>query len=153
MQVKDIMTKQVITANEKMPVFELAELLFDKNLTGMPVVDEEKHVVGIVTEYDLLSREEHIHIPSFMKLWGQLKVAGDKKHKIKREINKILSLKVGDIMTRPVVSVSEETKVAEAARIFADEHINPLPVVDENGVLVGIVSRADIVKLFKKIEI
>jgi len=153
MQVQDIMTKDVITVTEDTPVFKVAENLFDKGLTGMPVVDDEKHVVGIITEYDLMSREEHIHIPSYMKLWGQFKLAGNKKHEIKHEIDKILHLKAEDIMTRPVVTVSGDTQVAEAARIFADEHINPLPVVDENGVLVGIVSRADVVKLFKNIEV
>lgn len=150
MQVKEIMTKDVVSVGENTPVGELATILFDKHITGMPVVDENNHVIGIITEYDLLSREEHIHVPSYMKLLGQFKVVGDKKHQIGHEIEQVLNLKASDIMTKPVVTVSPETAVAEAARIFADERINPLPVVDNDGVLAGIVSRADIVKLFKK---
>lgn len=149
MHTRDIMTKDVISVTIDTSVSEAANLLFDHNLTGMPVVDEDRHVIGMITEYDLLSRGEHIHIPSYMKLLSAFKIAGDKRA-IKQEIDKILSLKASDIMTHPVVTVSPDTEVTEAARIFADEHINPLPVVDEHGILVGIVSRADIVKLFKK---
>jgi len=152
MHVKDIMTTSVIHVTTETPVSQVADLLFDKNLTGMPVVDENKHVVGMITEYDLLSRQEHIHIPSYMKLLSQFKVAGDKRA-VKNEIDKILTLKASDIMTRPVVTISPETEVSEAARIFSDDRINPLPIVDSNGQLAGIVSRADIVKLFKTIHI
>ena len=150
MHVREVMTSEVISVNVDTPVSTVADLLFDKNLTGMPVLDETRHVVGVITEYDLLSRQEHIHIPSYMKLLGQFKVAGDKRV-IKGEIDKILGLKAADIMTKPVVTISPETEVAEAARIFSDDRINPLPVVDANGQLMGIISRADIVKLFKTI--
>ena len=152
MQVREIMTKEVISVKEDTPVSELARLLFDQHLTGMPVTDETGHIIGIITEYDLMSREERIHVPSYMKLLSQFKVVGDKKHSISREIEQVLNLQARDIMTKPVVTVSPETEVSEAARIFSDEHINPLPVVASDGALVGIISRADIVKLFKKAE-
>jgi len=152
MHVRDVMTSNVISVTTETPVSTVAELLFDKNLTGTPVVDENKHVVGMITEYDLLSRQEHIHIPSYMKLLSQFKVAGDKRM-IKTEIDKILSLRAADVMTKPVVTISPDTEVSEAARIFSDERINPLPVVDPNGQLMGIISRADIVKLFKSFHI
>lgn len=151
MHISDIMTQDVISITVDTPVSTVADLIFDKNLTGMPVVDPERHVVGIVTEYDLLSRGEHIHIPSYMKLLSQLKVAGDKGN-VQQSIEQIQSLKAEDIMTKPVVTISPETEVSEAARIFSEDRINPLPVVDTDGKLVGIVSRADIVKLFKSVR-
>lgn len=151
MTVRDIMTHDVINVQPDTPVSQIAELLFDKGLTGVPVVDAENHVQGIITEYDLVSRGEHIHIPTYMKLLAQFKAAGDKSA-VRHEINKVQSLRASDIMTHPVVTIGPDTEVAEAARIFADEHINPLPVVDTSGVLAGIVSRADIVKLFKTLD-
>lgn len=153
MKIQNIMTKETITVTEDTPVFEVAELLFDRNLTGMPVIDSECHVIGIITEYDLLSRSEHIHIPTYIKLLSQFKAAGSESSNIKKEINKIQELEARDVMTKPVVTVSPDTEVAEAARIFTDEHINPLPVVDGQGILVGIISRADIVKLFNLEEL
>jgi len=146
------MTKEVTSVTVSTPVSRVAELLFDGNLTGMPVLDAGGHVIGIITEYDLMSRQEHIHIPSYVKLLSQFKVAGDKRT-VKGEIDKILSLKASDVMSKPVVTISPETEVSEAARIFSEEHINPLPVVDRNGKLAGIISRADIVKLFKTIHV
>lgn len=151
MKVHEIMTKDVISINDEAPISQVAELLFDDNLTGVPVVDGSKHVIGILTEYDLLSRQDHIHIPTYMKLLSQFKIAKSDST-VQQEIAKVQSLKAKDIMTHPVVTISEQTDVSEAARIFADERINPLPVVDADGALVGIISRADIVKLFKLIH-
>ncbi len=151
MKVNEIMTRDVISIGADASISQVAELLFDDNLTGVPVVDEQKHVIGILTEYDLLSRQDHIHIPTYMKLLSQFKIAKSDKS-VQQEISKVQSLQASDIMTRPVVTISEDTDVSEAARIFADDRINPLPVVDHNGILVGIISRADIVKLFKLIH-
>lgn len=150
MQVKDIMTKKVITVKPDTPIYEVARLLFEQNLTGMPVIDESKKVVGIITEYDLMSRERHIHIPTFLDLMKEFKVRDT--HQIKKRIKAITQLQVKELMTQEVVRVSPDTEISQAAKIFADQHINPLPVVNETGQLVGIVSRADIVKLFETRE-
>lgn len=149
MKIEDVMTSSVISVTSDVPLSDIAENLFEKNLTGVPVVDDNNHVIGIITEYDLLSRQEHIHIPTYMKLLSQFRTAGNKSAQVEEQLAEIHSLKASDVMTRPVVTISSKTDVAEAARIFADERINPLPVVDEHGVLIGIISRADIVKLFR----
>jgi CBS domain-containing protein len=146
-RVSEIMTREVITVSPETPIHEVARLIFDRNLTGMPVVDGEGKVVGIITEYDLMSRSEHIHLPTYMNLLGQL---GGGNKQIAGAIEKIQHLEAKDVMTAEVVTVTPYLEVEKAADIFASQHINPLPVVEE-GRLVGIVSRADIVKLFKKI--
>lgn len=148
MHVSEIMTKEVITVTPETPIHEVASLIFDKNLTGMPVIDQFWHVVGIITEYDLMSRSEHIHLPTYLNLLKQL-TKGSNTKEISSSIQKIQSLAAKDLMTREVVTVAPETPIEDAAQIFADQHINPLPVV-KDGMLIGIVSRADIVKLFKK---
>jgi CBS domain-containing protein len=152
MRVAEIMTKEVITVQDDTPLMKVAELLFDRSLNGVPVIDKKRHVIGIITEYDLLSREEHIHIPSYVKLLSEFKIV-DRKNDVHRELNKVYHVHAKDLMTVPVVTIAPDTEVAEAARIFSEQRINPLPVVDREGRLVGIVSRADIVKLFKKITL
>jgi CBS domain-containing protein len=149
MKINNIMSKKVITVTVNSPLSEIADLLFNNKITGVPVVDENKHVIGIVTEYDLLSRNEHIHIPTYIKLLRNLKTAGNKKE-ITKKIQSVLSLKAEDIMTKPVVTIVPQTHISEVARIFTEKHINPLPVVNIKGVLVGIISRADIIRLFRK---
>lgn len=147
MQVKDIMTKKVITVHPYTPIHEVARLLFEYNLTGMPVVDDDQRIIGIITEYDLMSREKHIHIPTFLDLMREFKVKDDKN--IKNQIKAICQLEARHLMTSPVITVHLETEIKVAAQIFAEKHINPLPVVDKSNQLIGIISRADVVKLFQ----
>ena len=147
MQVKDIMTKKVITVKTNTPVYEVARLIFEEHLTGMPVVDENNQVLGIITEFDLMSREKHIHIPTFLDLIKEFKIKD--KGSVKDKLKEISKLEASHLMTSPVVTISPETEIKDTAKIFAEKHINPLPVVDKNNQLVGIFSRADIVKLFQ----
>jgi len=112
---KDIMTKRVVTVSPSTTVKELTELLAAKKISGVPVVDEQKRVVGIVTEADVLAHP------------------GAKT--------------VEEIMTKKVISVTPDTPVEEIAKLLAKKKIKRVPVIDK-GKLVGIVSRADIVKAF-----
>jgi CBS domain-containing protein len=113
---KDIMTKRVVTVSPYTTVKELTELLAAKKISGVPVVDEQKRVVGIATEADVLAHP------------------GAKT--------------VEEIMTKRVISVKPDTPVEEIAKLLAKKKIKRVPVIDEKGKLVGIVSRADIVKAF-----
>lgn len=148
MKVKEIMTKKVITARSDTPIAIIAELLWKNHFTGLPVVDNNLKVLGIVTEYDLLSRGEHIHIPSYIKFLKQFKAG--KTGEAKQEVKRIQSLLAKDIMTAPVVTVTPDTTVAESARIFSEKRINPLPVVNQAGKLTGIIARSDVIKLFSQ---
>jgi CBS domain-containing protein len=113
---KDIMTKRVVTVSPRTTVKELTELLAAKKISGVPVVDEQKRVIGIATEADVLAHP------------------GAKT--------------VEEIMTKRVISVKPDTPVEEIAKLLAKKKIKRVPVIDEKGKLVGIVSRADIVKAF-----
>lgn len=113
MTARDIMTREVVTVTPDTPVEELAKVLTDRRISGVPVVDEAGNVVGIATEADILAK-------------GRVG-------------------KVADIMTREVISVCEDTPIDEIARVLADKGIKRVPVLRE-GKLVGIVSRADIVR-------
>ncbi len=153
MLVKDIMTIDVIAVHPETTISKVASLLFYNNLTGMPVVDEDNKVIGIVTEYDLISPELGLHIPTYIKL---LKNVGgvDKDYKdLKKEIEKLAQASVKEVMTRDVITVTPDTTISSLVDIIMEHHINPIPVVDKEGRLVGIVSRADLVKLLKEIPL
>jgi CBS-domain-containing membrane protein len=107
-----IMTTNVVTVPETMPVREVAALLAERGLTGVLVVDPAGHVLGVVSEFDLLGR------------------AGTT---------------CGEIMSRQVISVSEETPVDEVAQLFVNHRIRRVPVL-AGGRLVGIVSRGDLLR-------
>jgi len=114
------MTLDVVTVQEDTPISKVAELLFDRNLSGLPVLDKQGKLVGIVTEYDLLRRSQQIHIPSYVKLLTQLRSAG---RAVAEQVKEIRNLKVKDIMTREVVVVEPEAEVAEVADIFSKQRI------------------------------
>lgn len=111
---RDIMTRKVCTIHPGASAQEAAQLLDQMRISGLPVVDEDGKIIGIITEADIIS-------------------------KVDRE-----GLRVADIMSHEVTFVSEETSVSEIAMLLTDRKIKRVPVVND-GKLVGIVSRADIV--------
>jgi len=145
--VADIMTKKVITAFENEPVIEVARRIFEHNFDGLPVVDSEQKVVGILTQYDLVAKGTAFHIPTFIKLMGQLPVLSQEKSEFKKEIEPILNLKVKDIMNHDPLMIRVDENIDTVAKIFSEHHrVNPIPVVGSDQKLQGIISRYDLVQ-------
>ena len=147
MKIKEIMTKKVITCKTKTLVKEIAKNLIEHKLTGMPVVEGDK-VIGIVTEADLIMQKARIHIPSYIQLLDSYLYLEDPKE-VGVELQKILAMDAKQLMTSEAVTIGPDDTVQDLATLIEREHINPIPVVD-NDRLVGIVSRADIVKLLAR---
>lgn len=151
MKVANIMTKEVISVNPKTRIDHVATLLFDNNLTGMPVVDDTKKVVGVVTEYDFMNPKLKLHIPTYINFLSSLKmIKGYDVSEYKKTARQLVQATVDEIMTKEVITVHPETDVATVVELITSHRINPIPVVDDENVLVGIVSRADLVKLLKE---
>ncbi len=152
MKIKDIMTTNVISLSPEMSIGRAAAVLFDNNLSGAPVLDKNGSLIGIVTEYDFISPDLKIHIPTYIKLISTLElVKKDLKVKpLQAELEKIKNTKVKDIMTKDVITISPNSDVNSLISLIVKNRINPVPVVNEKGSLLGIVSRADIVKILGK---
>lgn len=145
MHTMDIMTTNVITVRPETSVQELAVLLAERGISGVPVVDADNRVVGIVSEGDLLHRAETGTARRTQRrrtrwLDG---LAGDPEPA--RDYIKAHGRKVSDIMTRDVVSVSENTDLSEVADLLETNKIKRVPVL-RDGKLCGIVSRANLVR-------
>lgn len=143
LKAKDIMTKEVITVQQGATVEALARILIDKKISGVPVVDEEKKMTGIVTENDLIRQNQPLHIPTVIRLFDAFILLGSDR--MEDEIKKMAATTVGEICTRKVVSIKEETSLDEIATIMAEKHIHLLPVLKDN-IIVGIVGKADMVR-------
>ena len=139
MKVEDIMTADVITAGPEATVHEAAELMSNHGVSGLPVVDADGRVIGIVTEGDLILRQA---APRLQHWWRRFFADPEA---LAREYQKASGTTVGDVMTRAVVSISPRLRVDAAARILYDRGLRRLPVV-RDGRLVGILSRGDLVK-------
>lgn len=136
--VKDVMTTNVVAVTLTAQFKEIATAMERWKVTAVPVIEGEGHVVGVVSEADLLPKEEfHAHRPGMIE---QMRRLGDTA--------KAGSLRAEQLMTSPAVTVHPDATLPQAARIMADRHIKRLPVVDADGTLKGIVSRADLLKVF-----
>jgi CBS domain-containing protein len=140
MKVQDVMTRDVTTVAPDTPLKEVARVLTDLGVSGLPVV-EGGAVVGVVSEADILLKERGVQ-PPHHGLVGLLFSEGvDVGEKLR-------AMTAGEAMTTPAITVSPGRAVSEAAGKMIDAHVNRLPVVDEEGALVGIVTRADLVRAF-----
>lgn len=139
MDAKDVMTRTVVTVSPDHSLRHAARIMLDRGISGVPVVDDDGRLVGIVTEGDLLRRSE-LAGPG---LSSQQTETSDEKA---RAYVKSHSWKIGDVMSSDLVEVDEETPVARVAALMAERGIKRVPVMKGRR-LVGIVSRADLLRV------
>jgi predicted transcriptional regulator len=142
-QVKDIMTTEVITVSTGDSVELCAKLMQENNISGLPVLDEGGKVSGIVTEGDLIRRASRVKAPGYLEILGGLIYLGSPK-KFVEELQRAMSLEAGQLMSKNLVTVTPEDTVEKAATLMVEKKISRLPVLEESGKLVGIISRRDI---------
>src|SRR3989344_2136935 len=111
LRVKDIMTTNVVTAFKDEPVIDVARRIFEHDFNGLPVVDIDRKVIGVITQYDLVSGGTAIHIPTFIKLFQQLPVLREERSLFKEELKPLLELKVEDIMNSEALSVDQDETI------------------------------------------
>ncbi len=147
MKVSDIMTKDVIAVKRNMSVNEVAKMMGARDISGVPVVDDANHVVGIITELDLIVRNTRLEMPRFIEVldWGRIPL--ERPGHARERLQHMLGTQAGDIMTEKVVTIGPDAPVEELAAVMVKQRVNPVPVVDAGGKLIGIVSRADLVDM------
>jgi CBS domain-containing protein len=134
------MTTDVVAVHPDTPVAEVAAAMGRRGVSGVPVVDAQQKVVGVISEKDFLSRMGVKDAKNFMSLVaGCLMTKGCVALPIKQAL-------AADIMSSPAVTVAPETPVQTIAALLNDRAINRVPVTDPAGLLLGLVSRGDIVK-------
>jgi CBS domain-containing protein len=143
--VADIMETDVVSVSPQQDVQTLLKLMREHELPGVPVVEDGNRLIGIVTESDLVMRDEEadLHLPHHIDLLGGVIFLESMKHYEER-LRRGLASTVADMMTADPVTVSPETSAYDAGRIIAERKHNRLPVVDSEGRLVGVVTRVDV---------
>lgn len=138
-RVRDVMTSDVVAVREDTPFRQIVDVLAERGVSAVPVVDSVGHVVGVVSEADLLHKMEFAgEVPERHLLEGR-------RRRVAR--TKATGDVARELMTSPAVTVFADTSVIEAARIVYGENVKRLPVIDELGRLVGIVSRGDLLRV------
>ncbi len=136
---KDIMTAKVFSVKKTTPIQEVADLMAAEGISGVPVLDENGRIAGVISEKDFLSSMGAKDRTHFMGVVAECLKGGCVALPVRRK-------KAEDLMSTPPVTVGEETTVTEIARLFDEKNINRVPVIDQGGNLRGIVSRGDIVR-------
>lgn len=145
---QDIMTSDPIVVDPETEIPEAARLLLEKNINGIPVVNENNELLGIICQSDLVSLQRKIPLPSLFTLFDSL-LPLSSASKMEKEIKKIAAVRVKEAMTSDPESVTRETTLEELAEIMVKKKYHTLPVV-EDGRLVGVVGKADVLKTLMK---
>jgi CBS domain-containing protein len=133
-RVRDVMTASVVTVGPITPYKEIVRLLAGHKISGMPVVTTDRHVAGVVAEGDLVAAQSKN--PAARRWWP---TSWPQRHRANT---------AEELMTSPAITVQADATVAAAARLMSAHHVRRLPVVDSSGVLLGIVSRRDLLSVF-----
>jgi CBS domain-containing protein len=145
--VGEIMERDVVTVRPQDTVESLLRTLKQHELPGVPVVGDDGRLVGIVTESDLVLRdeEEDLRLPLHIDLFGGQIFLGRLKP-FEERVKKAIASTVAEMMTPDPVTVAPGTDVHEAARVISERRHNRLPVVDEDGRVVGVLTRLDVLE-------
>ena len=142
--VSTIMSRDVVTVAPETSVTEVARLMVEHDVSGIPVVDDGL-LVGLVTEVDVVSREIDVDPPVYGTFLDAIfRFPWDRSDE---ELRRVLASTAGQLMTRDVETIAPDAPIRDAANMMFKQELNPLPVVDEHGRLLGIISRSDIVRL------
>jgi CBS domain-containing protein len=143
-QVSELMTREVITVHPDTPVVEIARKMLQNDISGVPVVDHDGRLVGIVTETDLVVRNANVHFPTFLQILDARIYLTSTRH-FEEELRRALGTVAADVMTREVQTVRPDDDISVAATLMVDRGLNPIPVLND-GRLEGIISRSDIIR-------
>jgi CBS-domain-containing membrane protein len=141
---RDVMTSEVVTIGFEASVEDLAKLLEERRISGVPVLDAKGALVGVVTQSDLVQRSRDLELPPALNILDLHLFLETPSHFQKR-LEKLLGNKVKDVMTRDPITVAPDTPVQEIARLMSNKGVHTLPVVDA-GKLAGIVGKLDLIR-------
>ncbi len=142
---KEIMTRDVKVAHLDMPVKELAALLYENKIGGVPVVDDDGLVVGVVTENDLIDQNKKLHIPTMVSFLDSV-IFIDSAKTFEKEIKKMTGALVRDVCSERLLTVDEDAGLEDIASLISEQGVHTLPVLKE-GKLVGVIGKADLIRL------
>jgi CBS domain-containing protein len=137
--VRDVMSTHVIAVRQTAPYKEMAAMLHQQRVSAFPVIDGDNKVIGVVSESDLLTKEA---------LQGTVpRTLLSREERVRKQVNAVTA---ADLMTRPPVTIGPDEPVTSAARLMFDQRVKRLPVISDDGTLIGIVTRSDVLSVYNR---
>ena len=142
-QARDIMNPNPPFCAPDARLGEIARRFADEGLTGLLVLDEEKRLLGVITESDLIDQQKNLHLPTAMAIFDMVIPIGESR--FEEELARMQAMTAADLMQTDVTTVNADADLSDIATIMADRNIHHLPVI-EHGAVVGLISRHDVIK-------
>lgn len=144
--IRDVMTTKVVTLSPDQPFEEAADVLAKRSIGAAPVVDDDGHVLGLLRDEDLIVSEANIHAPTWFNLFGVgVELPGAQKH-FEKELRRMVAATVQDLMITEFETARPDDTLGAVASRMHDRDVTHMPVIDDDGHLIGIVARGDLVR-------
>lgn len=152
MQVREIMSSPAITVLPETKIQEVARIMREHQISSLPVVDPNGHLLGAVTDLSLIARNAPLKQPHYLAvLSAMIPVGIDEYYEYKAQLRQALATNAGELMNKEIKTVDPTTALEEALEIMLDPENTLLPVI-ENKRVIGVVTRTDLVRLIEKLE-
>ena len=144
--VADVMSRDLITVQPQTPIQEAIKIIAERRIGGVPVIDAEGNLVGILSETDLMWRETGVTEPAYITILDSV-IYLENPARYERELHKALGQTVEEVMSKgSIVTTTPDRSLREAAKLMHEKKIHRLPVLDENECVIGILTRGDIIR-------
>ncbi|MBD2082586.1 CBS domain-containing protein [Leptolyngbya sp. FACHB-17] len=143
--VAEAMTPNPITVHPETPINDVIKILAERHISGLPVLDANGQLVGIISETDLMWRETDVTPPAYIMLLDSV-IYLENPGRYEKELHKAIGQTVGEVMSSAPVTTTSDTLLSKAAKAMHDHKIHRLPVLDSSSKVVGILTRGDIIR-------
>lgn len=143
--VGDVMSRDPVVVKPETQLREAIQLIAERRISGLPVVNEDGKLLGVISESDLMWQETGVTPPAYIMLLDSV-IFLENPGRYERDLHKALGQTVGEVMTKEAISVKPDRALREAAQLMHERKINRLPVVDGEDKVIGILTRGDIVR-------
>ena len=143
--VADVMSHNPVVVKPETPLQEAIKILAERRISGLPVVDNDGKLLGIISETDLMWQETGVTPPAYIMFLDSV-IYLQNPAVYERDLHKALGQTVGEVMSKNPVTVSPEKSVKQAAQLMHDRNVHRLPVLDDGGQVIGILTRGDIIR-------
>ncbi|WP_392530257.1 CBS domain-containing protein [Nostoc sp. C117] len=143
--VADVMSRDPIVVRAETPLKEAIQILAERHISGLPVVDDAGKLVGIISETDLMWQETGVTPPAYIMFLDSV-IYLKNPATYERDLHKALGQTVGEVMSNNPITISPDKTLKEAATVMHDRSVHRLPVLDSTGQVIGILTRGDIIR-------
>lgn len=143
--VADVMSHNPVVVSPETPLKEAIQILAERRISGLPVVDQSGKLVGVISETDLMWQETGVSPPAYIMFLDSV-IFLQNPATYERELHKALGQTVGEVMTKDAITTTAEKSLREAAQLMHERQVRRLPVVNSAGQVIGILTRGDIIR-------